>query len=59
MPVYICWVSEEQGASQHSRLAVLNMVLRADMMKNVNTVQYQELSEEAIEAARKRRSQDR
>lgn len=29
------------------------------MMRNVNTVQYEELSAEQIEAARKRRSQDR
>ena len=29
------------------------------MMRNVNTVQYEELSQEQIEAARRRRSQDR
>ena len=31
----------------------------ADVMKNVRTVQYEELSEEQIRAARMRRSRDR
>jgi hypothetical protein len=42
-----------------SKPHIILIVFCAEMMKNVNTVQYDELSPEQIAAARQRRSQDR
>lgn len=48
-----------EGVGMHKHSAELCSCCGADVMKNVRTVQYEELSEEQIRAARMRRSRDR
>ena len=58
------WVSAvvhtlKQASRQAQNPTFMDPCLRAEMMRNVNTVQYGELSKDQIAAARQRRSQDR